>query len=305
MLAFLIVFATLRLTGELSTATETVATPESVRSASETETDVRTPDADERIAASRRLQTAGLTAEDAPETLWRALVDATAKIQILQRDLARLDLDYSGLDRELSDLRQFILDHDTYGDDFRAYSKMVEEARRKRRSELVREKQEREAERQKQRDAARQKIDAARGRKAQDRLYDERGFAPIGQDVYTGRAAFFYAPREEDGGTTVEYRPNRFGRLQPVTVSNDPDLDFSSMTISGSLLNADPAIRSIGVAFTFFDDHGNQVGAHIQEIQNARPNVPYPFTRKIDMALNRPFASHSTYVLYADTVVTP
>ena len=62
---------------------------------------------------------------------------------------------------------------------------------------------------------------------------------------------------------------------------------------------------SLGVAFTFFDENGNQVGAHIQEIRNARPNVPYPFTRKIDMALNRPFASHSTYVLYADTVTTP
>mgnify|MGYP001999636056 CR=1 FL=1 len=56
-------------------------------------------------------------------------------------------------------------------------------------------------------------------------------------------------------------------------------------------------LPAIGAAF--------DAGAEIVEIQNARPNVPYPFTKKIDMALNRPFASHSTYVLYADVAATP
>jgi hypothetical protein len=35
---------------------------------------------------------------------------------------------------------------------------------------------------------------------------------------------------------------------------------------------------------------------------SARPDVPYPFTSKIDMALNRAFDSSSIYVLYADPV---
>ena len=260
---------------------------------------------DYRMAAAERLNEQGLSTESSNESLWRALVDAVAEVKSLQRELARLNLDYSGLDRELADLRQFILDHDTYGDDFRAYSKMVEDARRKRRTELIEERQKRDADRKKQREEARQKLDAARGQKEMERLYDERGFASIGQDVYSGRAAFFYAPRDGEDGTTIQYRPNRLGRLQPVTVARDEELDYSNMTISGNLLNADSNIRSLGVAFTFFDENGNQVGAHIQEIRNARPNVPYPFTRKIDMALNRPFASHSTYVLYADTVTTP
>ena len=57
---------------------------------------------------------------------------------------------------------------------------------------------------------------------------------------------------------------------------------------------------TIGIAITFFDDNGNQVGSEIIHVNNARPDVPYPFTSTIDMALNRAFSSSSTYVLYAD-----
>ena len=74
------------------------------------------------------------------------------------------------------------------------------------------------------------------------------------------------------------------------------------MTISGSVLNAGNAPRDIGIAITFFDENGNQVGSEIVQINNARPNVPYPFTSKVDMALNRAFSTSSTYVLYADPV---
>lgn len=74
------------------------------------------------------------------------------------------------------------------------------------------------------------------------------------------------------------------------------------MTISGSVLNAAEEMRNIGIAVTFFDENGNQVGGEIIQINNARPDVPYPFTATIEMALNRPFDSSSTYVLYADPV---
>ena len=43
-----------------------------------------------------------------------------------------------------------------------------------------------------------------------------------------------------------------------------------------------------------------QVGGQIVQINNARKDVPYPFTATVSMALNRPFASSSVYVLYAD-----
>ena len=81
-------------------------------------------------------------------------------------------------------------------------------------------------------------------------------------------------------------------------------IDYSQMTISGSILNAADELRDIGVAITFFDDNGNQVGHEIVQIKNARPNVPYPFTSRIDMALNRAFTSTSTYVLFADPAET-
>jgi hypothetical protein len=74
------------------------------------------------------------------------------------------------------------------------------------------------------------------------------------------------------------------------------------MTISGSVLNAADDVRDMGVAITFFDDNGNQVGHEIVQIKNARPNVPYPFTSRLDMALNRAFTSSSIYVLYSDPV---
>ena len=72
------------------------------------------------------------------------------------------------------------------------------------------------------------------------------------------------------------------------------------MTISGSVMNAAEEVRDIGIALTFFDEAGSQVGGEIIQVNNARPQVPYPFTVPIAMALDRPFDSTSTYVLYAD-----
>ena len=77
------------------------------------------------------------------------------------------------------------------------------------------------------------------------------------------------------------------------------------MTISGSILNAAEEVRNIGVAVAFFDENGTQVGGEIIQVNNARPDVPYPFTATIAMALNRAFTSASTYVLYADPVEVP
>jgi hypothetical protein len=100
----------------------------------------------------------------------------------------------------------------------------------------------------------------------------------------------------------VNYHPH-FGWYENTITSTD--IDFSKMTISGSVLNASDELRNIGVAITFFDEFGNQVGHEMVQIRNARPDVPYPFTSVIDMALNREFDSVSTYVLYADTNVEP
>lgn len=272
---------------------------------SDEEADPSPQQSDRSNDAVRRLLAEGLSEFAPSKELWDRLVEATSTMLSLQRDLAKTNMSVSGIQRELDDLRQFILDHDTYGKDFDSYTKVLEETRRQRRAAATRERREQDEANRKRREEAKQRLDAAKSRNDLEKLYDERGFAPVGQDVYTSRAAFYYGPRDGEDGKTIRYVPSRFGRLQPVTVASSRELDYARMTISGSVLNGSKNIRSMGVAFTFFDEHGNQVGAEIVEIQNARPNVPYPFTKKIDMALNRPFATHSTYVLYADQVVKP
>ncbi|MBG84701.1 MAG: hypothetical protein CMJ40_09165 [Phycisphaerae bacterium] len=260
---------------------------------------------DRRTEAIKRLRDAGLGERTDSAVLWRKLLDQTIELMTVNRELAKSNLALAGMQNELDDLRQFIMDHDTYGSDFSAYTKVVEETRRQARAAAIRERRAREeAQRQKQQEA-RRKLDESKKKSDLEKLYDEKGFAPVGQDVYTSRSAFFYAPYEGEDGKTIQYRPTRFGGIKAVSVPENREVDYSSMTISGSVLNGTDQIRNIGVAFTFFDENGNQVGAEIVEIQNARPNVPYPYTRTIDMALNRPFTSHSTYVLYADQVVMP
>ena len=252
-----------------------------------------------------RLQDAGVSKQSSAEDLWVVLVDTYSDLLSVRKQLAKMELASSGLQKQLDDLQQFIVDHDTYGTDYAAYTKVLEETRQKRRTDAIREKREQEAARRKVREEARQRLDASKKLNAIERLYDERGFGPIGQDVYTSRSAFFYGPVAGEDGKEVQYKPTRSGGFKAVTIPSNRELDYSVMTISGSLLNGSIDIRNIGIAITFFDEHGNQVGAEIVEIKNARPNVPYPFTRKLDMALNRPFASHSSYVLYADQVAIP
>ncbi|MCH2134221.1 MAG: hypothetical protein MK116_10765 [Phycisphaerales bacterium] len=281
--------------GQATPPTETTTSAESVSARSE----------DRVTEAMRRLRDSDLTQNTPSKVLWQKLVETTATMLAVRREVAQARMELSGLQRELDDLRQFILDHDTYGPDYTSYKKVLEETKKQRRAEAARAQREKDDANRRRRMEVKQRLDAAKGREELEKLYDERGFAPIGQDVYTARSAFFYAPIEGEDGRTVQYRPTRLGTLRPVTVPSNRELNYSTMTISGSVLNGDTNIRSIGVAFTFFDESGNQVGAQIIEIENARPNVPYPFTRKIDMALNRPFHSHSTYVLYADQVQIP
>ncbi len=289
------------------TNTNATATSQGSQEAASDDTEVQSVQSETNDAsqASWRLREQGLSKQSKSEVLWPVLVSTYSELLSLRKELAKIELASSGLQKQLDDLKQFIVDHDTYGPDFAAYTKMVEEAQRQRRADAIREKREQDAERRKIREEARKRLDSAKKLNDLERLYDERGFGPIGQDVYTSRAAFFYGPRDGEDGKEIQYKPTRYGGFKAVTTPSNRELDYSVMTISGSLLNGFKEIRSIGIAITFFDEHGNQVGAEIVEIENARPNVPYPFTRKIDMALNRPFTSHSSYVLYADQVVIP
>ncbi|MEE9128410.1 MAG: hypothetical protein V3T84_00185 [Phycisphaerales bacterium] len=226
-----------------------------------------------------------------------------AEILTLRRQVAQAQMASSQAKRELAELRQFIDDHHEFGQDFRQFKALkaiAEREARERRQEVVRDQREAQrAEGQTRRQAA---LAERAQREAQARRladYRRAGFTPLGLDVYVGKMAYYYRSRN----TTfydIEYDPFLSGYfIDPEYRRARPD--FSSMTISGSVLNAADEVRNLGVAITFFDESGNQVGSETIQINNARPNVPYPFTSTLTMALNRPFSSSTTYVLYADS----
>ncbi len=226
-----------------------------------------------------------------------------AEILTLRRQVAQAQMASSQAKRELAELRRFIDDHHEFGQDFQQYKAVkaiAERETRARRQEVVRDQREAQrAEGQTRRQAAR--AERAQREAQARRLADYRraGFTPLGLDVYVGKMAYYY----RSTNTTfydIEYDPFLSGYfVDPKYRRARPD--FSSMTISGSVLNAADAVRNLGVAITFFDENGNQVGSETIQINNARPNVPYPFTSTLTMALNRPFSSSTTYVLYADS----
>ncbi|UCD74492.1 MAG: hypothetical protein JSV91_11980 [Phycisphaerales bacterium] len=225
------------------------------------------------------------------------------EIRELRQVLAEAQLASETYQRQFEELEQFILDHHEYGEDFQQYKgvKAVaeREARRRDAEENRRQREIEKAERQARQAAARAEYDQRRAEMQRAARYRKSGFTSLGLDVFSGKMAYFYRTKDVTR-SRIDYEPGmgNYLRLYP----NAQEIDFSSMTISGSVLNGADEIRNIGVAITFFDNNGNQVGHEIVQIKNARPDVPYPFTSTIEMALNRPFESSSVYVLYADQV---
>ena len=234
--------------------------------------------------------------------LWNELVKTAITASELRQELARERSHAARIERELDDLRQFILDHEEFGPDYEEYEKIrsiaEREARlraaRERRATLDAQRKVRLSEAERRRDLE----EAARLEAERDKHYAQLGFGPIGLDIYLGRSSYFYAPTDLSQSQVV-YNPSTPSSSGS---SVESEINYSEMTISGSFLNASSITRNVGIAITFFDEHGNQVGAEIIQVENARSNVPYPFTSKIQMALNRPFSTHSSYVLYADPV---
>ncbi len=225
----------------------------------------------------------------------------TAELTHLRLELAEARLEARETKDDLAELRQFVRDHREYGDDFARYREMkviAEREARRRVSEANRTTRdaERAARRLRSREIREQRTrEEAEGQRL-DR-YRQAGFSSLGLDVFVSRMAYSYETRETNPAR-VDYDPfiGLYYRPGGPTVR----LDFGRMTISGSVLNAKAEVYNIGVAITFFDEVGNQVGGEIVQIDNARPDVPYPFTASLSMALDRPFISSSTYVLYAD-----
>lgn len=237
------------------------------------------------------------------ERLRAEIASLLAELHHLRAELAKAQLEASQAQRELAELRQFMADHDTYGRDFeqyRAVRESVEREQRRREMEAARERREAEAAaRAARQQAARAQRDRERSEAREVQRYRNAGFTALGLDVWMGPSSYHYSTREATP-TPLRFDPI-FGFFYQ-DAGQQVTIDYTSMTISGSVLNGSNAVRNIGIAVTFFDSRGNQVGHEIIQIDNARPDVPYPFTSTVRMALDRAFSSSSAYVLYADPI---
>lgn len=263
-------------------------------------------DRDRRAVAMHALEEAGLAETSSRHVLYPALVDREVDLRALRNRVADMEIQLDQLRAQVIEMQAFVLDHDRYGSDFTQYQLVREEAQREaRRREALERRARRELAQQQQQEArARQEAERQLGAPGKDlkKTLQTMNFGHLGQEVWRSRAAYHYAVVDRPG-ETVTYRPSPFGGTRVVT-EHEKELDWSEMTISGSLLNAAEATRNIGIAVAFFDEHGNQIGAETIVVKNARPGVPYPFTQTLDMAANKPFASDTAWVLFADPITT-
>ncbi len=238
---------------------------------------------------------------DAIDLLLERIEELGATVDALRTALADSMLDSADRQRELDELRQFIEDHYEFDRDFAQYQAIKSATRSDAQGRRLEEARQQRAARQTKRTARQHEFLARRVKREAERQrvdgYNRAGFTPLGFDVYMSKAAFNYQTLD---GMAARYDWNgltgHFIRVYP----HGPRIDFSSMMVSGSVMSASEQVRDIGIALTFFDEAGTQVGSEIIQVNNARPQVPYPFTTTVAMALNRPFASTTTYVLYAD-----
>ncbi len=226
--------------------------------------------------------------------------ELNTEIMSLRQQVADAELRASTAEQDLAELRQFIADNDQYGQDFAEYERVKaiaeQESRQRELEQLRARRAQEEAQRRQRMREARAERDQRRAEQALLRTYREAGFSHLGQAVLLSRMSYNYRTSDQTR-SRVDYAPGlgHYQRLYP-----NQQIDYSRMTFSGSVVNASDEVRNIGVAITFFDRRGYQVGNEIVEVRNARPDVPYPFTSTIDMALDRAFATSSQHVLYAD-----
>ena len=228
-----------------------------------------------------------------------------AQLIALRKELAQAQLERKQAQRELDKIKQFISDNKQFGQDFAQYKAVKDiaerEVRQRKQDEARKQRDAEQNQRARRRRETKTQRDIAKAEKNRLSDYRRAGFTPVGLDVFVGKMAFYYG--SEDTTTyDVQYYPY-IRRYYYGRYNRGNQLDFSKMTISGSVINTADITRNLGIAITFFDEDGNQVGSETVQINNARPNVPYPFTSKLAMALNRAFDSSTTYVLYADPVI--
>jgi hypothetical protein len=255
--------------------------------------------------ATQSLLAQGLSEHNLPNELWPVLVDRTTEAFRWRHRFLALESELKDLRQQADELRRFVEDHEQFGDDFASYRGVVVETQRLTSAQQAIKRQQKQFERNRRQEEARakQKADAAAKKviKEANQKMAKLGFSPIGNDVFLSKSAYAY-PSQTVSDQKVYFQPGPSGEMQPMTsIGSREEIDYTKMTISGSLLNGATITRNIGVAFVFRDQHGNQIGQETVIIENARPDVPYPFTGELVMASDQPFSSMTSWVLFADT----
>jgi hypothetical protein len=268
------------------------------------QTEAAQTDRDRRAVAEHLLNDAGLNLATSSRTLFPELLTRETELRALRLRLADLELRVAQQAAQLHEMQAFVLDHDRYGTDYTQYRTVRRQAEEEARRRAA-------LERRGRRELARQQQEQEQARKAEQsrivttgqdlkKTLREMNFGLIGQHVWASRSAYAYG-RIDHPDEHITYNPSPFGRNR-VTSEHHTELDWKTMTISGSVLNAADETRNIGIAFAFFDEHGNQVGAETVVVNNARTGVPYPFTQILKMAATKPFASSTSWVLFSDPI---
>jgi hypothetical protein len=258
--------------------------------------------------AEKALSAQGLSEHNLPSELWDALIERVMEAISWRHRFQALELDLADLHKQVDELRRFVADHQQFGDDFASYREVIAETKRLTDVQIALKRRQEKLERDRKREEARANREAAAAKKKQAKEASERltklGFSAIGQDVYLSKSAYSYSSRTA-AQQPAYFQPGPNGEMvemQPMSGGDSQgEVDYSKMTISGSLLNAAKITRNLGVAFVFRDAHGNQIGQETVVIENARPDVPYPFTGELIMASDHAFSSMTSWVLFADT----
>ena len=251
------------------------------------------------------LQSDGLREDSFSSDLWSALIDRTRELIQRRHDVRMFTAKVDALRDEVAEFRKFIEDNEQFGADFASYKAVIEETRRLTEAEHATRRQQERIEKQRRRETSNQQKQADQTRQQQAAATRKRlkalGFSEVGQEVWLSKSAYAYASKTVPE-QRVFYQQGPTGSMQPMTtIENRSEIDYTKMTISGSLLNGAQTTRNIGVAFVFRDAHDNQIGQETVIIENARPDVPYPFTGELVMASDRAFVSMTSWVLFADT----
>ncbi|MFW5653498.1 MAG: hypothetical protein ACOC0P_05585 [Planctomycetota bacterium] len=266
---------------------------------------------------------AGGSVPPAPPT--RSLDDLTItelveRVRELEHENARLRMTNAELELRLAEsqeqyenLESFITDHDTYGTAFEEYTLFRELREREMRARAAADaKARREAEREARRQRAlearerhRREQSARRGGPTdvagdpeaeaarREEVLRRAGYTRVGEAVYVSEMGTSYRT-EKDREVRYSYL------LKTWYVDEDEIVDFSDMTLSGTVIHAADDTHDLAVAIAFFNEGGGQIGETVVRVEGARSGVPYPFTSKIAMAADQPFDSYTAWVLYFD-----